>query len=73
MAEANEERKEANSVQRIEIGSNEARRQLTDLVNRVAYSGRRVVITRHGKPYAALIGPQDLEKLEASEAPAGAA
>ena len=42
----------------------QARADLADLVNRVAYSGERVVLTRHGRPVAALISAQDLELLE---------
>lgn len=42
----------------------EARRDLAELLNRVAYSGERVVIDRHGRPMAALVSPEDLELLE---------
>jgi prevent-host-death family protein len=68
MDEPVEERKEGGHVERVEIASIELRAQLTEILNRVAYNGRRYVITRHGKPYAALIGPDDLERLEAAEA-----
>lgn len=42
----------------------QARADLADLVNRVAYSGERVMLTRHGKPLAALVPVADLESLE---------
>jgi prevent-host-death family protein len=73
MADASAERKEGDGVERVEIGSLALRARLTDVINRVSYNGHRYVITRNGKPYAALVGPRDLEKLEAAEAPAGAA
>ncbi len=33
----------------------EARAQLSDLVSRVAFGGQPVMLTRHGKPLAALV------------------
>lgn len=45
----------------------QARSDLAELVNRVAYSGERVVLTRHGKPLAALVSPSDLDRLEEAE------
>jgi prevent-host-death family protein len=48
-----------------EIPVTQARAELADLVNRVAYSGERVVLTRHGRPIAVLVSAADLELLEA--------
>jgi len=48
-----------------EIPVTQARAELAELVNRVAYSGERVVLTRHGRPLAALVSAADLELLEA--------
>lgn len=42
----------------------QARADLAELVNRVAYSGERVVLTRHGRPVAALVSAEDLELLD---------
>ena len=42
----------------------EARAQLADLANRVAYGGERVVLTRHGRPFVALIAAEDLSLLD---------
>ncbi|WP_243719801.1 type II toxin-antitoxin system Phd/YefM family antitoxin [Actinomadura sp. KC06] len=42
----------------------EARAQFADLVNRVAYTGEPVTLTRRGRVMAALISPEDLELLE---------
>lgn len=47
------------------ISMTEARAQLADLANRVAYGGERVVLTRHGKPFVALISAADLALLDA--------
>ncbi len=47
-----------------EIPVTQARSDLAELVNRVAYSGERVMLTRHGKPLAALVPVADLEALE---------
>lgn len=41
----------------------EARAQLADLANRVAYGGEHVVLTRHGRPFVALISAEDLSLL----------
>lgn len=49
---------------RREIPVTQARADLADLVNRVAYSGERVVLTRHGRTMAALVSAEDLERLE---------
>lgn len=45
----------------------EARGEFSDLVNRAAYGHERVMLTRHGKPIAAIISKEDLEYLEALE------
>jgi prevent-host-death family protein len=42
----------------------EARKQLAELVNRVAYGKERVVLTRHGREVAALVPLEDLKLLE---------
>lgn len=48
-----------------EVPFTEARARLADLVGRVAYGGERVVLTRHGRPAAALVPVADLQRLEA--------
>jgi prevent-host-death family protein len=45
----------------------DARRDLSDILNRVVYSGERIIITRHGKDVAAIISSKDLEALEKIE------
>ena len=39
------------------------REQLSDLVSRVAYADQKVVITKFGKPVAAIVTFEDYEKL----------
>ncbi len=42
----------------------EAKKKFSELLARVAFNGERFVITRRGKPMAALIGLEDLAVLE---------
>ncbi len=49
------------------IGVTEARDQLGELVNRAAYSDERIVLTRHGRPVAALVPIAVLQELEDAE------
>ncbi len=50
-----------------DISIADLRARLGDLVSRVSYKHDRVVITRHGKPVAALISASDMEKFEELE------
>ena len=47
----------------------QAREELADLINRVAYGHERIVLTRHSKPVACLVPPEDLARLEEQETP----
>lgn len=47
-----------------DVPTAEARRNLAELLNRVAYGRERVVVTRHGKEIAALVPVEDLDLLE---------
>lgn len=42
----------------------EAKAHLSSLMARVGYGGERFVIERRGRPLAALVGVEDLERLE---------
>ncbi len=44
-----------------------ARKELTDIVNRVAYGGERIAIGRRNKDLAVLISVEDAELLEVLE------
>ncbi|MEV5748921.1 type II toxin-antitoxin system Phd/YefM family antitoxin [Actinoallomurus sp. NPDC052308] len=54
-----------------EVPVTQARADLAELVNRVGYTGERIVLTRHGKPLAALVPVEDLEALERRPAEIG--
>lgn len=43
------------------VSVSDARRDLAELVNQVAYGGRRIILQRRGKPLAALVPIEDLE------------
>ncbi len=45
----------------------EARETFSTTVNRVAFGGERVVLTRHGRRVAAVVPIEDLELIEAVE------
>ncbi len=45
----------------------DARNGLSDLVNRARYAGDRVLLSKSGKPVAAVISLEDLATLEAFE------
>jgi prevent-host-death family protein len=47
------------------IGAEEARRRLPALIEEAA-AGQRTIITKHGKPYAALVPASSLERTDAS-------
>ncbi len=46
---------------RVSIG--QLKRDISELVNRVAYGGERIVLTSPGKPKAALVSMEDYERL----------
>jgi prevent-host-death family protein len=50
-----------------DISIADLRARLGDLVSRVSYKHDRVVITKHGKPVAALISASDMEKFQELE------
>lgn len=45
----------------------EARESFSTIINRVAFGGERVVLTRHGRRVAAVVPIEDLELIEALE------
>lgn len=49
------------------LSASDARENLAELVNQVAYGSQRVVIARRGRAIAALIPIEDLRKLELLE------
>ena len=51
----------------IEVRVSEARRELSEHINRVAFGNERIVLTRHGKGVVALVSVEDAEYLEQLE------
>lgn len=45
----------------------EARESFSTTINRVAFAGERVVLTRHGRRIAAVVPIEDLDLIEAIE------
>lgn len=45
------------------IATSDAREDLAELVNEVAYGGARIILQRHGKDVAALVSLKDLERM----------
>ena len=54
-------------MSRIFLTTVEARENFSELIDRAAASGERIVITRHGEPMAALLPLDDLELVEEIE------
>ncbi len=49
------------------IESTKARDEFADTLNRVAYAGERIVLSRRGKDIAAIVPMEDLEMIRAIE------
>jgi len=50
------------------VAIGQVKRDISELVNRVAYGGERIVLTSRGKPKAALVGMADYERLRREQA-----
>ncbi len=48
-----------------DITTVDARNNFSDVVNRAAYGKERIILTRRGKPIAAIVPAEDLERLNA--------
>jgi prevent-host-death family protein len=46
------------------ISIGQVKRDISELVNRVAYGGERIVLTSRGKPKAALVSMADYQRLQ---------
>ena len=49
------------------VSATEARSKLSDLISRAQHSEERTILTRHGKPVAALVSIEDLKALRKLE------
>ena len=47
----------------------QVKRDISDLVNRVAFGGKRIILTSRGKPKAAIVSMRDYEKLIKDQLP----
>jgi prevent-host-death family protein len=52
----------------LQVSIGQVKRDISELVNRVAYGGERVVLTSRGKPKAVLISIADYEQMTAQRA-----
>ena len=50
-----------------QVSIGQVKRDISTLVNRVAYGGERIVLTSRGKPKAALVSMEDYQKLQAQK------
>jgi prevent-host-death family protein len=50
-----------------ELSATEARESFSEVVSRAAYGKERVILTKNGRPVAAVVPVEDLERLEALE------
>ena len=51
----------------IHISIGQVKRDISELVNRVAYRGERIILTSRGKPKAALVSIEDYERLQGQQ------
>jgi prevent-host-death family protein len=51
----------------IEISIGQVKRDISELINRVAYQGERIVLTSRGRPKAVLVSLKDYETLRQIE------
>jgi len=49
------------------VGIAEMKRDISAIINRVAFGRERIILASRGRPKAALVSVQDLQKLEALE------
>jgi prevent-host-death family protein len=49
----------------LQVSIGQVKRDLSELINKVAYGGERIVVTSRGKPKAVLVSVSDYEQLTA--------
>jgi prevent-host-death family protein len=52
------------------VSIGQVKRDISELVNRVAYGGERIVLTSRGRPKAAIVSIEDYKRLEEARAKA---
>jgi prevent-host-death family protein len=63
MADESDLHKGAATTRLSEASADDVRRVFGDFLNRAGFGNERIVIVRHGKQVAALVGMSDLERL----------
>ena len=53
------------TVREVSIG--QVKRDISELVNRVAFGGERIILTSRGRPKAAIVSVEDYARLEGAE------
>jgi prevent-host-death family protein len=51
----------------MQVSIGQVKRDISELVNRVAYQGERIVLTSRGRPKAVLVSVEDFARLQAAE------
>ena len=51
----------------IQVSIGQVKRDISELINRVAYQGERVVLTSRGRPKAVLVSLEDYARLQEAE------
>lgn len=67
-----EDRKDGAAPDIEEMSIEDFRRGLADVVGHANYAGRRIVLTKHGKPVAGLVPIRDLDRLREIDATSAA-
>jgi prevent-host-death family protein len=49
------------------VSIGQVKRDISDLVNQVAYKGERIILTSRGRPKAVLVSLEDYEKIQQAE------
>jgi prevent-host-death family protein len=52
------------TVAEVRVSIGQVKRDISDLVNRVAYRGERIVLTSRGKPKAVMVSLEDYERIK---------
>ncbi len=51
----------------MQVSIGQVKRDISDLVNKVAYAGERIILTSRGRPKAALVSIDDYEAIKAKD------
>lgn len=60
-------KREKSTAVRVRLSASRAREEFAETIDRVRYTGERVMLHKHGKDVVAIVPKEDLELLEALE------